>query len=201
MMTRPPTNKDNNDLASFDQTSRLQSDRHGRSAAFSNSMAILADAAAELDGRAAAAAKTPPSVPVAGEEVQITQELHLHSGHSVLNGDADQKPPLVPDTGAKVKKAPYRNRRGGLNGSNLFKQHKKYCIVKCEVTLDDFIENRFGYAKEVHRRSVCKSDVALACAGAGGINARLLKMWKELSDEQRREYNARAAVIKAIRVC
>ena len=162
MMTRPPTNKDNNDLASFDQTSRLQSDRHGRSAAFSNSMAILADAAAkQLEGSAAAAAKTPP----------------------------------------KVKKAPYHSRRGGLNGSNLFKQHKKYCIVKCEVTLDDFIKNRFGYAKEVHRRSVCKSNVALACAGAGGINARLLKMWKELSDEQRREYNARAAVIKAIRVC
>ena len=158
MMTQPPTNKDNNNLASFDQTSRLQSDRHGRSAAFSNSMAILADAAAELDGRAAAAAKTPP----------------------------------------KVKKAPYHSQRGGLNGSNLFKQHKKYCIVKCEVTLDDFIKNRFGYAKEVHRRSVCKSNVALACAGAGGINARLLKMWKELSDEQRREYNARASDIKAM---
>jgi hypothetical protein len=63
MMTRPPTNKDNNDLASFDQTSRLQSDRHGRSAAFSNSMAILADAATkQLEGSAAAAAKTPPKV-------------------------------------------------------------------------------------------------------------------------------------------
>jgi len=156
MMTRPPTNKDNNNLASFDQTSRLQSDRHGRSAAFSNSMAILADAAAkQLEGSAAAAAKTPP----------------------------------------KVKKAPYHSRRGGLNGSNLFKQHKKYCIVKCEVTLDDFIENLFAYAKEVHRRSVCKSDDALARAGAGGINARLLEMWKELSPEQQQEYNARALEI------
>ena len=161
MMTRPPTNKDNNDLASFDQTSRLQSDRHGRSAAFSNSMAILADAATkQLEGSAAAAAKTPP----------------------------------------KVKKAPYHSRRGGLNGSNLFKQHKKYCIVKREITLDDFVENFFAYAREIRCRSVCKSDVALAQglarAGPRGINARLLEMWKELSPEQRQEYNARASDIK-----
>ena len=112
-----------------------------------------------------------------------------------------KKPSSVPDTGAKVKKAlPHHRRRGGLNGCTLFKQYKKYCIVKREVTLDDFVENLFAYAKEVRHRSVCKSDDALAQglarAGAGGINARLLNMWKGLSPEQRQEYNVRALEIK-----
>jgi hypothetical protein len=178
-----------------------QPDRRGGGTAFSMLAHVAADVAAALDG-AAAAAKTPHSVPVAGEEVQTTtQELHLHCGHGGLNGDADQKPSSVPDTGAKVKKAlPHHSQRGGLNGCNLFKQYKKYCIVKREVTLDDFVENLFAYAKEVRNRSVCKSDDALAQglarAGAGGINARLLNMWKGLSPEQRQEYNVRALEIK-----
>jgi hypothetical protein len=228
-MTRPPTNNDNNYLSAFDQTSRLptstmtmnditdvlqkikeqveagnregaaaqvrelyivsdswQPDRRGRGG---DAFSVLAQVAAALDGSAAAAAKTPHLVPVAGEEVQTTQ------------GDADQKPSSVPDTGAKVKKAlPHQSRRGGLNGCNLFKQYKKYCFVKREVTLDDFVENLFAYAKEVRHRSVCKSDDALAQglarAGAGGINARLLDMWKELSPEQRQEYNVRALEVK-----
>jgi hypothetical protein len=106
-----------------------------------------------------------------------------------------KKPSSVPDTGAKVKKAlPHHRRRGGLNGCTLFKQYKKYCIVKREVTLDDFVENLFVYAKEVRHLSMCKGE--LARAGAGGIDARLLNMWKELSPEQRQEYNVRALEVK-----
>ena len=106
-----------------------------------------------------------------------------------------KKPSSVPETGAKVQKAlPHHSRRGGLNGCNLFKQYTKYCIVKREVTLDDFVENLFAYAKEVRHRSMCKSE--LARAGAGGIDARLLNMWKELSPEQRQEYNVLALEVK-----
>jgi hypothetical protein len=220
MTMRPSTNNDNNGSSAFDRTSRLPTstmtasndandvlqklkeqidagsfgDMEARMREIYNSMSDTW----QLDRRgtcdfcmlAAVAAKRPALVPDAGEELQRTQE----------NGDAGQEPPSVPDTGAKVKKAPHHSQHGGLNGCNLFKQHKKYCIVIREITLNDFVENFFAHAREIRCRSVCKSDVALpqglARAGPRGINARLLDMWRKLSPEQRHEYNARASDIK-----
>lgn len=172
------------------------------SACYINNLCVLATVAAAHRGDAAAAAKMPPLVhPVAGEEAEKAREDHLHSGcHGGLNGDTDKKPPLVRVAGAGVKKAPKHRRRGGrggMNGCNLFKHYKKYCIIKGDLTLEDFISNLFVRAMQVRNKSVCKSsDRDLASAGPGGINARLVEMWKDLPDEQQQEFNDRATEIK-----
>ena len=68
---------------------------------------------------------------------------------------AEVKPPLVRVTGANVKKAPDHRRRGGrggMNGCNLFKQYKKYCIIskrQHDLALDDFVKNLFDHAKQI----------------------------------------------------
>ena len=44
--------------------------------------------------------------------------------------------------------------------------------------------------------NLCARAIVSCSAGALGINSRLLEMWKDLSDEQRQEFNDRASEIK-----